>query len=196
MLARSHVVLAVAPYLALLSHPLGALPAPTALPVLGLPPGESASDPLVLIALSVGVVAVAALAPDIDHARGTVGRAGGAPGRFAAGTVSRVLKHRGPLHSALAAAVAGVVAELLGERLGVTGLGALVAFGWAAHILADALTERGVPLLWPLWRKRLRLPFGLGITTGSGAEAAVVVAGVLLCAIWIALGLRGTFPAG
>jgi inner membrane protein len=186
VLARSHVVLAAAPYLALLSHPLGA---PAALPVLGLPPGETASDPVVLIALSVGVVAAASLAPDIDHARGTVGRAAGAPGRLAAGTVSRLLKHRGPLHSALAAAGAGVVAELLGERLGVTGLGALVAFGWASHILADALTDRGVPLLWPLWRKRLRLPFGLGIATGSGAEAVIVVAGLLLCAAWIALGL-------
>jgi inner membrane protein len=189
VLARSHVVLATAPYLALLSHPLGA---PALLPVLGLPPGETASDPVVLIALSVGVVAAAALAPDIDHARGTVGRAAGAPGRLAAGTVSRLLKHRGPLHSALAAAVAGVVAELLGERFGVTGLGALVAFGWASHILADALTDRGVPLLWPLWRKRLRLPFGLGIATGSGAEAAIVVAGILLCAAWIALGLYGS----
>jgi inner membrane protein len=190
VLARSHVVLAAAPYLALLSHPLGA---PAVLPVLGLPPGETASDPVVLIALSVGVVAAAALAPDIDHARGTVGRAAGAPGRLAAGTVSRLLKHRGPLHSALAAAGAGVIAELLGERVGVTGLGVLVAFGWASHILADALTDRGVPLLWPLWRKRLRLPFGLGIATGSGAEAAIVVAGVLLCAAWIALGLYGTF---
>jgi inner membrane protein len=189
VLARSHVVLAAAPYLALLSHPLGT---PAVLPVLGLPPGETASDPVVSIALSVGVVAAAALAPDIDHARGTVGRAAGAPGRLAAGTVSRLLKHRGPLHSALAAAGAGVIAELLGERVGVTGLGVLVAFGWASHILADALTDRGVPLLWPLWRKRLRLPFGLGIATGSGAEAVIVVAGVLLCAAWIALGLYGT----
>jgi membrane-bound metal-dependent hydrolase YbcI (DUF457 family) len=192
VLARSHVVLAVAPYLALLSHPLAE---PVVLPVLGLPPGETASDPTVLIALSAGVVALAALAPDIDHARGSVGRAAGLPGRLAAGTVSRLVKHRGPLHSALAAVAAGVLAEFLGQRLGVSGLGILVAYGWASHVLTDALTDRGVPLQWPLWRRRLRLPFRLGITTGGGAEAVLVVLGLLLCAAWIALGIYVPRPA-
>jgi hypothetical protein len=60
MLARSHVALAVAPYLALLCHPP---PLPAAVPVLGLPAGEAATDPVVAVALSAGVVAVAALAP-------------------------------------------------------------------------------------------------------------------------------------
>jgi inner membrane protein len=186
VLARSHIVLAVAPYLALLSHPFAP---PGVLPVLRVPPGEMASDPVVLIALSAGIVALAALAPDVDHARGSIGRAAGVPGRVAAGAVSRVLKHRGPLHSALAALAAGLLAELLGERFGATGLGALIAFGWASHVLADALTDRGVPLFWPLWRRRLRLPFGLGISTGSGAEAVIVVAALLLCAGWIAWGV-------
>jgi inner membrane protein len=185
VLARSHIVLAVVPYLALLSHP-PATPGPP--PVLAVPPGETSSDPVVLVALSAGIVALAALAPDIDHARGSIGRAAGVPGRVTAGVVSRVLKHRGPLHSALAALVAGVVAELLGERFGATGLGVLVGFGWASHVLADALTDRGVPLLWPLWRRRVRLPFGLGIATGGGAEAVIVVAALLLCAGWIAWG--------
>jgi inner membrane protein len=185
MLARSHVALTVAPYLALLSHPL-----PLGMPVLGLPPGESAADPVVPVALSVGVVALAALAPDLDHARGTLARSAGTPGRIAAGAVGRLLGHRGPLHSALAALLVGALGELLGRWLGVSGVGLLVGYGWAAHVLADALTDRGVPLLWPLWRRRVRPPRGLGPATGGPGEAVAVVVGLVACGGWIALGLR------
>jgi membrane-bound metal-dependent hydrolase YbcI (DUF457 family) len=182
VLARSHVALAVAPYLALLSHPP---PLPVAVPVFGLPAGEAAGDPVVAVALSVGVVAVAALAPDLDHAGSTLARVAGPVSRG----LARLLKHRGPLHSVPAALLAGVLAALLGARLGVTGLGLLVGYGWAAHVLADAFTDRVVPVLWPLWRRRGRLPWGLGPATGGMGEAAVVVAGLLACGGWIALGL-------
>jgi membrane-bound metal-dependent hydrolase YbcI (DUF457 family) len=184
VLARSHVAPAAAPYLALLSHPL-----PVAVPVLGVPASEASSDPVVAVALSTAVVALAALAPDLDHARGTLVRSGGVPGRVAAGTVGRLLGHRGPLHSVLAALAAGGHAALLGARLGVTGLGPLVGYGWAAHVLADALTDRGVPLFWPVWRRRVRLPWGLGPATGGTGEAAVVLAVLLACGGWIAAGL-------
>jgi membrane-bound metal-dependent hydrolase YbcI (DUF457 family) len=70
----------------------------------------------------------------------------------------------------------------------VTGLGLLVGYGWAAHVLAGALTDRGVPLLWPLRRRRVRLPRGIGPATGGRGEAAVVVAGLLACGGWIAAG--------
>ena len=193
MLARSHVVLAVAPYLALLSHPLP-FPAPGAggppgAPVLRFPEGALPADPVVAVALSVGVVAVAALLPDLDHGRGTIGRAGGLVGRAGTRTVQRLLGHRGPLHSALAALAAGVLGALLGQALGIGNLGWLVAYGWAAHLLADAVTEGGVPLLWPVWRRRLRLPLRLGLKTGGAGEALAVVAGVVACLGWIALGL-------
>jgi membrane-bound metal-dependent hydrolase YbcI (DUF457 family) len=178
--------LAVAPYLALLSHPL---PLPVAVPVLGTPVNASAADPVVSVALSVAVVALASLAPDLDHAGSTPARVAGPVGRGFARGLARLLKHRGPLHSPLVALAAGVLAALLGARLGVTGLGPLVGHGWAAHVLADALTDRGVPLLWPLWRRRVRLPWGLGPATGGTGEAAVVVAGLVACGGWIALGL-------
>ncbi len=188
MLARSHVALAVAPYLALLSHPLPSL-LPVAVPVLGLPPGASAAHPVVSVALSVAVVALAALAPDVDQAGSTLSRAVGLPGRAVARGVQSLLGHRGPLHSALAALVAGVVAELLGTQVGASGVGLLVGYGWAAHVLTDALTDRGVPLLWPLWRRRVRLPWGLGPATGGPGEAIAVVTGLLGCGGWIVLGL-------
>jgi len=40
--------------------------------------------------------------------------------------------------SGTAALAAGALAALLGARLGVTGLGLLVGYGWAAHFLAVA----------------------------------------------------------
>jgi hypothetical protein len=94
---------------------------------------------------------------------------------------------------------AGVLAALLGARLGVSGVGLLVGYGWAAHVLADALTDRGVPLLWPLWRRRARLPWGVGPSTGGTGEAVAVVAGLLACGGWIALALAAlgaVAPAG
>jgi inner membrane protein len=186
VLARSHVVLAAAPYQALLSHPP---PPPVVVPVLGLPPSQAAADPVVAVALSVGAVPLAALAPDLDHAGSTLARVAGPVSRALARGLARLLKHRGPLHSPLAALAVGVLAALLGARLGVSGLGQLVGYGWAAHVLADALTDRGVPLLWPLWRRRVRLPWGLGPATGGIGEASVVVATLLACGGWMAVGL-------
>jgi LexA-binding, inner membrane-associated putative hydrolase len=107
----------------------------------------------------------------------TLDRAGGAPGRVAADAVGRFLGHHGPLHSVLAALLAGVLAELLGRQVGMPGLGLLVGYGWGAHVLADALTDRGVPLLWSRWRRRVRLPWGLGPATGGVGMAAGLLAG-------------------
>lgn len=64
-----------------------------------------------------------------------------------------------------------------------------MGYGWAAHVLADAVTDRGVPLLWPLWRRRVRLPYGLGPATGGVGEALMVAVGLLACGGWIALGV-------
>jgi membrane-bound metal-dependent hydrolase YbcI (DUF457 family) len=190
VLARSHVILAVAPYLALLGRPLPATSplGPLAVPVLRLPSGEAPADPVLAVALSVALVALAALAPDLDHAGSMLGRVAGPASRVAARAVERLLGHPGPLHSLLAVAVAGGLGELLGAHLGVAGLGLLVSYGWASHVLADGLTDRGVPLLWPLWRRRVRLPFGLGPATGGPGEALAVGAGLLLCGRWVALG--------
>ena len=107
--------------------------------------------------------------------------------------MASTLRHRGPLHSGLAVLGAGVLAQLLGVWLGVVGLGALVAYGWAAHVLADALTDRGVPLLWPLWRRRVRLPYGIGPATGGWGEMLVVVTMLALCGWWALRG--GVMPA-
>lgn len=61
--------------------------------------------------------------------------------------------HRGLTHTGAAAiVVAGTVGALTSWQLGVA-----VFLGWMSHLLSDACTRAGVPLLWPIkvkgWRK-------------------------------------------
>ncbi|MDQ3702609.1 MAG: metal-dependent hydrolase, partial [Chloroflexota bacterium] len=90
---------------------------------------------------------------------------------------------------AVAVILVGGMAELLGARIGVGGLGQIVAYGWATHVLADAVTAGGVPLLWPLRRRRVRLPWGIAPPTGGRMEALTVLGTVLLSVWWGALRL-------
>lgn len=64
--------------------------------------------------------------------------------------VYKSLHHRGPLHSLLFAFGVTLLACLI---LGMSGLpwvmGLAFGWGWLWHILADGLTEQGVPFFWP-----------------------------------------------
>jgi membrane-bound metal-dependent hydrolase YbcI (DUF457 family) len=85
------------------------------------------------------------------------------------------------LHSLLAVVACWWVGALLGDALGISGLGGTIAFGWGAHVVIDACTRGGVPLLWPL-PTRLRLPPGL--VTGTLLEHLLVAAALLLAGWW------------
>jgi inner membrane protein len=95
-----------------------------------------------------GVVLWLSMLPDADHR---------IPG----------LSHRGPTHTLAFAALVGAVGAGAGAGLAAVldgGRATLVPFGFAigalavlAHLLADALTPAGVPLLWPLSGRDLSL---------------------------------------
>ena len=191
MMARSHLLLAGAAYAALALHPietpLGTLSAP-ALHGLHVPYAGASLDGPPALALSTAVAALSGLGPDIDKSGSAIARSVGLVTRVTAWAAQRTLGHRGPLHSAWGTLLAFVAGALLGEALGVSGLGQVVAFGWAVHLLTDAWTSRGVPLFWPLTPTRLRLP--PGFATGSIGEALVLLAGLLACIWW-----AGTSPA-
>ena len=103
------------------------------------------------------------------------------------------MRHRGATHwlstglavTAVFAVVAGVVDAVLVLPVA-AGLGA----GYMLHLLADACTPHGVPLLGPFsTRKRHVLPKRWRIPTGSGREtvvclAAMCVAGLLVATTW------------
>ena len=89
-----------------------------------------------------------------------------------------LLPHRGPTHSpaggALAAALAGLLVARVAPGLAVAAA-AGIAVGWLAHVAADACTPGGVPLHWPLSRRRRWLvPPRARIPTGSLREYAAV----------------------
>lgn len=67
--------------------------------------------------------------------------------------------HRGLTHTGAAALLAGVACGWLADFLGAPWqIGVAVFLGWMSHLLSDACTRAGVPLLWPLpvrgWRIR------------------------------------------
>lgn len=127
----------------------------------------------------VAAAALGSLLPDIDEpgsiigskvpgsALGRVGRAAagglvlylGIKGNNRLAIVSGVgllalafIPHRGITHSLLA-----LVLAWLGARALLPGAALPFAVGYALHLMADALTPAGVPLLWP-WPKNVGVP--------------------------------------
>lgn len=184
MMGRSHVLLGGAVYVALWRHPiltpLGALGAPLlgGARLVGLPVAVVLGASLLLATLS-------ALGPDIDKRRSTIAHAGGWATGLAAWSVEHTLHHRGPLHSLLATLGVVLVGDALGRALGITGLGGVLGFGWAAHLLGDVATTRGIPLLWPA-RSHVHPPFRFA--TGTWQETMVLLGALALCAAWAAPG--------
>lgn len=135
-------------------------------PVLGFP--------IALVALTLPAAAFAGTLPDIDHPSSWLGRR--LPG--VSHLVRLVLGHRGGTHSLLA--VLGCFLGLTYLRThtnlsslsvaGATIVTSAILVGYLSHILADALTKSGVPLLWPL-RKSFRSP--IAFTTGGMVENIV-----------------------
>lgn len=135
---------------------------------------------------AVGAAAcLGALLPDLDHPQSLLSRkagpVGAVPGLF--------LRHRGPTHSLAAALATWAGASWLCAAQGLPHAAALAALaGYLSHLALDALTPGGVPLLWPLWGRRVGLPL---VRTGSGLEglAGLAILGALLWLAW-----RGPLP--
>lgn len=121
--------------------------------LLGLPAGGPGAAVL---------AAAGALLPDIDHPRSWAGRRL----RIISVPLSGIVGHRGVTHSLLAAAAC--LALLASHGWG--GQAAPLMIGYLSHLLADACTAGGVPLLWPK-----RSHYGLKLfRTGSLGEYVTV----------------------
>ncbi len=129
---------------------------------------STASAPLALLLAALG-----SLLPDLDARESKLSsvQVGGiAPLKPVARLLNRRLGHRGVLHSLLAllalSLLVGLPLSLFLDPL--AGLG--LALGYLSHLLLDACTRSGVPLLWPERRKLWVLPPRLRLVTGSMAE--------------------------
>lgn len=123
--------------------------------------GAAALWPLPADPVTLGVVLLGAVLPDIDHPSSWIGRRLW----FVSRPVAALAGHRGITHSTLAA-----VAALLTLRLaGSGGWAAPLAVGYLSHLAADLVTVGGIPLFWPV-RRRISLEW---FRSGSWAEVAL-----------------------
>jgi len=168
-MGRSHLVLAGAAYAALYLRPLDTPFGTLAAPVLD----GFTTDPRFAVITSLAIAAACGLAPDIDKRGSWASRSLGLPTRWLSWGIEHSFGHRGGFHSLLGLIAAYLLGNLLGGLLGVTGLGALIGFGWGVHLFTDAWTKHGIPLFWPLHVGRVRLPPWM--TTGTTLEAVMLV---------------------
>lgn len=161
MLARSHIVMGVA---------LGG--------VLAAANGQPFDSQ------TIGLVALGALLPDIDHPGSAVGRRV----RVISVPLSAIFGHRGFTHSLLA--LGGCLAALVMGGWGQMWVQPLV-IGYLSHLLADMLTPSGVPLLWPY---RRNFSFPLTVKTGSVGEYLIVGAVSAGCLVFMDINPRIVEP--
>ena len=178
MMGRSHLLLAGAAYIALAARPIQTPYATLTAPVLS----GSVIDPSISLLLSFVIAAGCGLAPDIDKHSSWAARSLGLPTRALSWGIEHSFGHRGGFHSLLGMVLAYVLGEALGRPFGLTGLGALIAFGWAVHLFTDAWTVHGIPLFWPLTVARVRLPPWL--STGTWLETVMLVLSLVVLAVY------------
>ena len=145
--------------------------------------GPAALVTAATVAMVGPVGALAALLPDLDEPTSTLGAL--LPRWWHRLTPG----HRRSTHSLLAVALVGGAVRLALGALGVNGFPlelaiAVVVVGMLSHLAADAITDHGVPLLWP-WHQH----FGVKLfRTGSPLEHVVVFL-VVAGTAWWALGV-------
>jgi membrane-bound metal-dependent hydrolase YbcI (DUF457 family) len=174
-------------------------------------------------AVWVFLVAAGSLAPDLDHPSARAVRSLGLPGKvLSLGVVAlsravfrlvrgprdggdgghRYLTHTLASVPSVGLLVAGLVAvprlvfggAVWGVLPGPWEWGAAFALGWLTHIVGDAVTKGGCPLLWPVmiggrrWH-RLRLPGWVAFRTGGWFERWIVRTALLILVAVLAVGL-------
>ena len=129
-------------------------------------------DPLEASMTVSAALVAGALLPDLDHCHGAGALRKPLPRslRGLSRLPALLFRHRGPLHSLLVLPVLLFAAGLLNCPPLPAPAWAWMGVGCISHLLADALTITGVPLLWPLTRHRFKLPL---VRTGGRSERLV-----------------------
>jgi membrane-bound metal-dependent hydrolase YbcI (DUF457 family) len=91
------------------------------------------------------------------------------------------LHHRGPLHSLVFAAGVTLAACLAFWGFGSSWIwGLCFGWGWLWHILADGLTEEGVPFFWPFRDDRLHTLPPWGRRLGAALLSLGAIGGIFI----------------
>lgn len=121
---------------------------------------------------------LAALLPDIDHPRSGIRQKMGTAGHLSLFWLS----HRGLTHTALFALGVSLLSLFLAPPL----IAWAICGGYASHLLADAVTRRGIPLWWPLSKRSFHaLPRWMRIATGGRVEWSIWFLNLLVIVVLI-----------
>ena len=104
------------------------------------------------------VLVIAAIMPDIDIAKSTIGRK---LWPFSS-IINLIFGHRGLMHTIFPPLILGMITVLLGYDI----IGIAFAIGYLTHLLADAVTIQGVMPFFPMTKIRASGP----LKTGGMAE--------------------------
>ncbi|HEY4722483.1 MAG TPA: metal-dependent hydrolase [Anaerolineae bacterium] len=139
-----------------------------------------------------GAASIGALLPDVDSDESAIrqathtARSNGCLGRLSSLVISFATGgHRNFTHSLAAWGMVTVFALIGGFQFRAMIIAIAFSMAYLSHLLADALTIHGVPLLWPLNFDVHLLPRPLRIRTGSFSEyVALVALGVGVMRLW------------
>lgn len=144
--------------------------------------------------LAIGAVMAGALTPDLDQPTANIWRR--MLGARAIGNIFEAFSggHRHMTHSLIGIYAVGwalrwAIANLLNPAVADQAHHLWTAFmiGYVSHPIADTLTDRGVPWLWP-FRWHIRIPPGpeeVRVTTGSIVEMLIIRGGLIIAFLLI-----------
>lgn len=123
---------------------------------------------LTLTPILIAGVIVGSILPDIDEPNSKFGRM--TPG--VSHGIKLVFKHRGITHTLGASLLVATLLVYFWTQIPI-GLAIGISLGYLFHVLGDALSVSGVPLLYPFTEKRFKIPL---YTTGGWREKIIFVA--------------------
>ncbi|MBK1733740.1 hypothetical protein CKO15_00265 [Halorhodospira abdelmalekii] len=125
------------------------------------------------------LAAFGALLPDIDEPRSWIGRRF----LFLSQPLRTFFGHRGITHSLAFCILIGALLGLLSHSYALPeGLALAILIGYASHLIADAVTPGGIPLMWP-FKGRYSTP----CTVRTGGAGEMVIFFVLLVGLVLAI---------
>lgn len=114
--------------------------------------------------ITVAAGMIGGLIPDLDHGKSTITKKTGIIGFF----FSRAFKHRGVLHTPIVyLLLCGILVKMLPSAVWLHYLLYGLLCGELSHLFLDMLNPSGIPLLWPITRRKISL---LPIQTGGKAD--------------------------
>lgn len=128
--------------------------------------------------LTLVLVLLGAILPDIDHPRSFIAQLG-----YWSRTGSRMISwagHRGVAHTIWAVILVFFIVYLIFPELGL-GMNAMLAvtLGYFSHLVADSLTVEGVAWFYPYSSKRASGP----VRTGGFLETLIFIASILFIVV-------------